>query len=181
MSGRYAWMRLPTGGFAADQRGVISVEFALAAVFLMTAMLNAADVGEYIYQSMQVENAAQMAVQTVLQTCTSTQLPATTACPGLSGRVASAVAATSLGTAITIDGGQITEAYYCTDSSYHLVQVGTIGSRPSTCATAGNAALVPGDYVVAAVSFSFKPLTSGASVATLLSTSIKRSAVMRIG
>lgn len=167
--------------FIRDRRGVVSVEFALAAVFIMAAMLNAADVGSYVYQSMQVENAAQMAVQTVLQTCTAMQLPATTTCSGLADRVTAAASSTSLGTSVTIDGGGATEAYYCADATLHLVQVGTIGSKPATCSVTGNAGVAPGDYVVVAVSFPFKATMSGAGVAALLTTPIRRSAIMRIG
>lgn len=170
-----------TRAFIGDRRGVVSVEFAFSAVFVMVAMLNAADVGTYVYQAMQVENAAQMAVQTVLQTCTAAQLPATTACNGLASRVTAAAASTSLGTSVTVAGGQLTEAYYCVDTTTHLVQVGTIGSKPATCSAAGNAAVAPGDYVVATVSFPFKAMLSGAGVAALLTTPIQRSAIMRIG
>lgn len=167
--------------FTNDCRGVVSVEFALSGVFLMTAMLNAADVGGYVYQSMQVENAAQMAVQTVLQSCTPAQLPATTTCPGIAARIALAAATTSLGSNVTIVGGAVTEAYYCVGTMTKLVQVGTIGSKPATCSAAGNAAIAPGDYVVVTVSFPFKPMMSNAGVAALLTTPIQRSATMRIG
>lgn len=167
--------------FMRDQRGVVSVEFALAGVFIMTAMLNAADVGTYVYQSMQVENAAQMAVQTALQSCSSTQIPVTTACSGFAGQVSTAIAGTSLGTSVTIDGGAATEAYYCVNTTGGLSQVGMVGSKPSTCSAVGNASATPGDYVVVAVSFPFKPMMAGAGVATLLTTPIKRSAIMRVG
>lgn len=167
--------------FFAEDRGVVSVEFALAAVLIITAMLNAADVGEYVYQSMQVENAAQMAVQTALQTCASTQLPATTMCSGLPGRIAAAAASTSLGVLVTIDGGAATEAYYCVDNSQRLLQVGTLGSKPPTCAATGNGGVTPGDYVVVSVSFAFKPILAGAGVASLLASPIRRSAIMRVG
>ncbi|MBC7496889.1 MAG: pilus assembly protein [Sphingomonadaceae bacterium] len=167
--------------FLDDRRGVVAVEFALASVMIMLATLNAADVGSYVYQTMQVENAAQMAVQTVLQTCPANQLPATTTCSGLSGRVGTAVGSTALGTAVTLDGGQVTESYLCADRTSKLVEVGTLGSKPATCAAAGNASVAPGDYVVAAVSFSFRPMMAGASVAALLTTPIRRSATMRVG
>jgi len=167
--------------FLSDRRGVIAVEFALAAVFIMAAMLNAADVGGYVYQSMQVENAAQMAVQTALKTCTSVQLPATTACPGLASRMTAAANSTSLGSTVTIEGGAATEAYYCVDSTARLVQVGTIGNKPATCSAVGNASVAPGDYVVVTVSFPFNAMMSGAGVAALLTTPIRRTAIMRLG
>ena len=164
-----------------DDRGVVSVEFALAAVVMMTAMLNAADVGGYVYQAMQVENAAQMAVQTALQTCTSAQVPATTLCNGLTNRVIASAGSTSLGNLVTVDGGQPTEAYYCANDAGRLIQVGTVPDKPTTCAAVGKSSVVPGDYDTVSVSYTFKPLMPGASVAALLTTPIRRSAIMRIG
>lgn len=167
--------------FRSDERGVVSVEFALSAVFLMTAMLNAADVGDYVYKSMQVENGAQMAAQTALQACTVSQVPVTTSCPGFAGKASTAVASTSLGASLTLDGGAVTEAYFCVDTTGKLTQVGTIGKAPATCSSVGNASAVPGVYVVAAVSYSFEPMLDGAGVAALLTSPIRRSAIMRVG
>lgn len=166
---------------ASDTRGVASIEFALAATLIITAALNAADVGSYVYHSMQVENAAQMAVQTAMQACTAIQLPVTTACPGFADSLAANVAATSLGAAVVIDDGQPVEAYFCVDAKNRLVQVGTIGSRPATCTAAGNAAAVPGDYISITVSYTYTPLVPGTGVAQLLETPIRRSAIMRVG
>lgn len=170
-----------TRSFFFDQRGVVSVEFALAAIFIVTAMLNAADVGEYVHQSMQVENAAQMGAQTALQTCAATQLPVMTACPGLSGRITSAVTSTSLGGNVTVDGGQAVEAYYCINAANTLVRVGTIGGKPATCAATGNPSVAPGDYVVVTVSFPYTALFPGAGAGAVLTTPIRRSAIMRLG
>lgn len=170
-----------TRRFRDDTRGVVAVEFAFAAVFMMTALLNAADLGGYVWQSMQVENAAQMGVQVALQSCTAAQIPVTTACSGFGGKVAAAIAATSLGTAITIDPGQPSEAYYCVDASNKLLLVGPLNSRPVSCAAAGKAFVAPGDYVVVAVSYIYKPIMPGAGVAAFLKTPIRRSAIMRVG
>lgn len=167
--------------FGSDTHGVVAVEFALAATFMMTAMLNAADVGGYVWQAMQVENAAQMGVQVALQSCTAAQLPVTTACSGFAAKVTTAVQATSLGTAIAVDGGQPTEGYYCVDGASKLIFVGALNNKPATCSAVGKSSVSPGDYVVVAVSYTFKPLMAGASVAAFLPTPIRRSAVMRVG
>ncbi len=167
--------------FFHDARGVVAVEFALAAVFMMTAMLNAADVGGYVWQAMQVENAAQMGVQVALQSCTAAQTPVTTACPGFGAKVTTAVAGTSLAAAITVDAGQPFEAWYCVDASNKLLLVGALNNKPANCAAAGKSFVMPGDYVVVAVSYTFKPLMAGAGVAAFLQTPIRRSAIMRVG
>ena len=163
-----------------DTRGVASVEFAIVAVFMMTAILNAADVAGYVYQAMEVENAAQMAAQTALQNCTVAQVPVTTACPGYAGIVATAVASTSLGSGITLTSGSPAEAYYCVDGGNRLVQVGTPGAKPANCGAVGASTVVPGDYVVITVTFTYVPIMAGASVVAFLQTPIVRSAVMRV-
>lgn len=162
-----------------DNRGVASVEFAIVSVFLMTSLLNAADVGGYVYQAMEVENAAQMAAQTALQNCTAAQVPVTTACPNFSSRIATAIGSTSLGSAIGLQGSPA-EAYYCVNASNVLVQVGTLASKPANCAAAGNAAVVPGDYVKITVTYTYVPIMAGASVVAFLQTPIVRSAMMRV-
>lgn len=166
--------------FAYDTRGVASVEFAIVAVFMMTTILNAADVGGYVYQAMEVENAAQMAAQTALQGCTAAQVPVTTNCPGFTNKITTAITSTSLGTAITLQSGSPAEAYYCVDASNTLVQVGTLGSKPATCAAVGNQSVAPGDYVVITVSYTYVPILAGANVIAFLQTPIVRSATMRV-
>ena len=163
-----------------DSRGVASVEFAIVSVFLMTSLLNAADVGGYVYQAMQVENAAQMAAQTALQNCTAAQVPVTTNCPNFTTKISTAIASTSLGTGITLQSGSPTEAYYCVNASNTLVQVGSLGNKPANCSAVGNAAVAPGDYVVIAVTYTYVPIMAGASVVAFLQTPIRRSAIMRV-
>ena len=165
---------------ARDSRGVASVEFALVAVFLMTAILNAADVGSYVYQAMEVENAAQMAAQTALQGCTVAQVPVTTNCPDFASKLATAIAATSLGTGVTLKSGSPAEAYYCVNGSNTLVLVGALGARPANCSAVGAATVAPGDYVIVTVTYSYVPIMTGASVVAFLQTPIVRSATMRV-
>jgi Flp pilus assembly protein TadG len=164
-----------------DRRGVVSVEFAVAGAFMMTATLNAIDVGGYIYQAMQVENAAQMAAQAALRACTTTELPVTTNCPAFGDAAAAAVASTTLGKRVVLASDMPVEAYYCVDGKARLQQVGTPGKKPSTCADAGDPAVPPGDYLAVSVSFDYKPLLKGAGVAALLETPIRRSALVRVG
>lgn len=168
------------GHMIRDTRGVAAVEFSIVSVFLMAAILNTADVGSYVYQAMEVENAAQMAAQTALQSCTVAQVPVTTNCPNLTTKIGAAIASTSLGTGIAFQTGSPTEAYYCVDASNSLIQVGTLGNKPANCSSAGNAAVAPGDYVIVAVTYSYVPIMAGASVAAFLQTPIRRSAVMRV-
>lgn len=163
-----------------DTRGVAAVEFAIVSVFLMMSILNAADVGGYVYQAMEVENAAQMAAQTALQNCTVAQVPVTTKCPNFNTNLATAIASTSLGTGVTVKSGSPTEAYYCVNASNTLVQVGALDNRPSNCSAVGTATVAPGDYVIITVTYTYVPIMAGASVVAFLQTPIVRSAVMRV-
>lgn len=166
--------------FARDDRGVAAVEFAIVAVFLMTAIINTVDVGAYVFEAMEVENAAQMAAQTALQNCTIAQVPVTTNCPNFASQVTTALTSTSLGTAVTLQAGSPTEAYYCVNASNTLVQVGTLATRPADCSTAGNATTTPGDFVVISVTYTYRPIMPGASVVAFLQTPIVRRAIMRV-
>lgn len=168
------------GAFARDTRGVVAVEFAIAAVFMMMALLNTVDVGSYVFQAMQVENAAQMAAQTALQNCTVAQVPVTLNCPNFTTKITTAITSTSLGNAITLQGGSATEAHYCVNASNTLVVVGTLAQKPANCSAVGNAAAIPGDYVVISVSYTYVPIMPGASVVALLQTPIVRRAIMRV-
>jgi len=163
-----------------DTRGVASVEFAIVAVFMMTAILNAADVGSYVYQAMEVENAAQMAAQAALQNCTAMQVPVTTACPDFSTKITTALTSTSLGTGVALKGGSPAEAYYCVDAGNTLVQVGTPGNKPANCVAVGAATVAPGDYLVVTATYTYVPIMPGASVVAFLQTPIVRRAIMRV-
>lgn len=166
--------------FARDTRGVAAVEFAIAAAFMMTALINTVDVGSYVYQAMQVENAAQMAAQTALQGCTVSQVPVTLNCPNFTTKITAAITSTSLGTAITLQSGSPTEGHYCVNASNTLVEVGTLANKPANCSAVGDAIAVPGDYVVIRVSYTYVPIMPRASVVALLQTPIVRRAIMRV-
>src|SRR5665811_1784665 len=78
-----------------DQRGTSAIEFSFFAGLLSLGMLNMTDVSIYLYQRMELENAAQMGVQAAWKTCDPNQLPATTNCPGLTSAITNAVQSTS--------------------------------------------------------------------------------------
>ena len=76
--------------FGADAHGLAGIEFALTGLFLVAGLLNAVDVGYYIYRRMEVENAADSRAEAALKTCAATNpndqspmLPATQNCSGL--------------------------------------------------------------------------------------------------
>jgi Flp pilus assembly protein TadG len=165
-----------------ETRASAAIEFAAVAGLLSVGLLNAVDMGYYMYRRMEVENAAQVGAQAAWKTCTQSLLPATQNCSGLNAAVTAAIQSTSLGAAVHMASGYPAEGYYCVNSSYALQSVGSLSSRPSDCAAAGNANASPGDYLQIRVSYSYTPLFPGISVmsATGIS-SITMTSWMRLG
>ena len=103
-----------------ETRATAAIEFAGTAALLSVGLLNAVDVGYYMYRRMEVENAAQVAAQAAWKTCTQSMLPATQNCPGLNTAITAAMHSTSLGTAVGLASGYPAEGYYCVSSSNAL-------------------------------------------------------------
>ncbi|MPZ34777.1 MAG: hypothetical protein GEV13_27970 [Rhodospirillales bacterium] len=168
------------GAWRRDCRGVAGVEFALIGGFLCLAVVNVADIGIYLYKRMNVENAALVGAMSALKACDANHLPATVNCPGLTAAVTAAIQSTSLGTAVTLSGGAVSEGYYCVNSSNSLQYVANVSSKPANCSAAGTPALQPADYVQVAVTFSYAPIFTGLSVASLFPTPITKTAMVRM-
>lgn len=172
--------------FGADRRGAAAAEFAIVLVLLVIPIANVTDLGIFVYQRMELENAAQVAVQTAWATCTSAvNLPATpnsyANCPALPAAVTTAVRSTSLGSAVTATS--TTEGYYCVNTTTNaLVAVGTFpGTKPADCSSVGSASDTVGDYIKITASYAYAPLFPAVSVVNLLGTPITRTAWMRLG
>jgi Flp pilus assembly protein TadG len=165
-----------------DVKGTSAIEFSFFAGLLSFALLNTADISIYVYKRMQVENAAQMAAQTIFKLCDPSKgyLPATTSCPGLNTAVTNAIQSTSLGSNVTLQSGSLTEAWYCVNSSGSLQYVSAVSSKPVDCTAAGMSTLQPGDYVQLTATFSYSPLFSGVTVASAFSTPVTKTTMMRL-
>lgn len=183
-----AWENLKALG--PDRRGVAAIEFALVGGFLSVALLNLVDVSIYIFQKMEVDNAAQAGAQAAWNLCGPTtgpnesyQLPATlnNNCPGLTAKVTAAVQSTSLGTNVTLQSGSPAEGFYCLNSSNALVYVSSVSSKPANCSSVGEASLQPADYIQIQTTFTYAPLFTGITVASLLTTPITSTALIRLG
>lgn len=176
--------RLPGGS---EDGGAAGVEFALWLIVLLGPLASVIDVSLYVHRRMQVEEAAQVAVQMVWETCDSAaKLPATdtTRCPLLNSptnRIAAAVQSTSLGNAVTL--GTVSEGYYCVNGSGALQLVATPPSTPpANCSSVGGSATAkPGDYVSVTVTYPYDPLFDGISLGAAMTTPIVRTATMRLG
>jgi Flp pilus assembly protein TadG len=173
--------------FGADGRGVVGIEFALISLTLTLGVLNAVDVGFFIYQRMQVEYAAEAGAQAAWKACNNLsgvqQLPATQNCAGLNTALTAAIQSTSLTNKVSLASGYPTEAYYCTNASDVLQNVGSVSNpAPADCSGAGTASASPGDYIQVQVTYAYTPLFSGLSVmSTIGITSITKTSWMRLG
>jgi Flp pilus assembly protein TadG len=165
-----------------DQHGTSAIEFSFFVGLLSLAALNVADISIYMYQRMELENAAEMGAQAVWKTCDPSQgyLPATTNCPGLTTAITQAMQSTSLGKKITLKSGSPTEGYYCVNSSGSLQYVSSVSAKPADCTAAGMPSLQPGDYIQVTASFAYSPLFADVTVAGKFATPITKTATIRL-
>ena len=175
MRNRRSWR-----SFRRDCRGVAAVEFSALSGFLSLAVVNVSDIGIYFYKRMQVENAALVGAMSALKACDASHLPATVNCPGLVAAVMAAIQSTSLGAAVTLNGGTVSEGYYCVNSSNDLQYMSSVASKPADCSAAGMAALQPADYLQVSVTYSYIPVFAGISVAGMFTTPMTKTAMVRM-
>lgn len=164
-----------------DSRGLAAIEFAMIASFLAISLLQVADLALYLFDELQVENAAEMGAQAVYANCTYQQLPVVNNCSGWSSKVTTAVQSTELGTHVTLVAGSPSEGYYCVNSSGALQFMNaTSSAKPADCTAAGVSTNNPGDWVKVRVTYTYAPMFTF-TVANLFSTTISETAFMRLG
>lgn len=166
--------------FRKDCRGMAAVEFSALAGFLSLAVVNVSDIGIYLYKRMQVENAALVGAMSALKACDASHLPATVNCPGLAAAVTAAIQSTSLGAAVTLSGGAVSEGYYCVNASNALQYVSSVANKPADCSAAGMAALQPADYLQVSVTYTYSPIFAGISVAGMFTTPMTKTTMVRM-
>ena len=173
--------------YVRERRGAAAVEFALTLGLFTIALPSVVDLGIYAYDTMQVQNSAQMGVQAAWASCNRVPVTDSSVCPNASSALTAAVAKTALGSAVTTTTSSVSEGYYCL-SSGALSQVGNLGTFASgndlasknsgvpTCSDGSG----PGEYIKATVSYAYTPVFANASVGSLLGTSIQSTAWMRL-
>jgi Flp pilus assembly protein TadG len=178
------WWRQKLRFLRRDTGAVAAIEFAAAAMLLVVGVLNAIDFGYYIYQRMEVENAAEVGAQAAWKTCydQSSMLPATENCPGLDAAITTATQSTSLGTAVSLAAGYPTEGYYCVNASGALQLVAAPPStEPANCSAVGNSSISPGDYIQVGVTYNYAPLFAISVMGASDIRSITMTSWMRLG
>lgn len=171
------------GRLGRDCRAAASAEFAMILPGIAFVLLNVVDLSIYIWSKMQVDLAAHEAVGYARAKCDSdAKLPAldnsgTKCAATLLADMQSAAQTTSLGSGVTI--ASTAEDFYCASAS------GDLGSPVSRTAadcsgTVAGSTSAPGVYIRTTASYAFSPVFPGASVASLLTTPITRTAWLRL-
>ncbi|MES2255436.1 MAG: TadE/TadG family type IV pilus assembly protein [Pseudomonadota bacterium] len=163
--------------YAKNPAGAAAAEFALVLTLLIVPLMNVFDIGVYVYQRMQLDNAAQVAVQTAWAQCAPAgDVPATVNnnCAGLAAAMTTALRSTPLGSGVTITS--TTESYCCPGAGTITCQGPVATTTPVNCSS-GQA---PGDYIFIATRYAYSPVYPSLSVASLLTTPITRTAWMRL-
>lgn len=151
--------------FRRDLRGAAAAEFAIWLFFLVPAILNIIDLGVYVFRRMQVDSAAQAAVQAAFTNCNiSAGSSSGSTCPNMSGAIARAIASTSLGSSVTQQS--INEGNYCADATNNVL---------NSCSTTG-----AGHYIYITVQYTNEPVFPGVTVASILPSTITRTAWTRL-
>jgi Flp pilus assembly protein TadG len=169
-----ATIRARVRHWLADEDGAAAAELGIFVLILAPIILNLVDMGSYAYQRMELENAAQAGAQAAWANCTSAPV---SACTNLSPAVAAAVQSTSLGSNVswTNSGTYASDAgYYCPDGANNAFVAATV----STTCTNTNA--LAGYYAKISVSFTFRPVFSAPTIASLFPNPITQTTWTRI-
>lgn len=144
----------------------------MIAGFLAFAVLNVADVSAFLFDKLQVNEATQVGAQAAWAACDLNHVPATTKCPNLNNAVTTAIQSTSLGNSVTLVNGSPSEGFYCVNSGGTLQYMADVSSPPNDCSGAGNGGVASADYVKVQATYTYTPIFGGASVASLLPSTI---------
>jgi Flp pilus assembly protein TadG len=153
--------RRTLGAFAKEQSGAAAVEMAIWLFILAVPMMNLIDVGLYVFQNMEVENAAQMAAQSAWAECGQQLQPASTKCPGFATALQRGAQSTTLTSSVSVSSS---EDQYCVNDDGEL----EAGCAPSAY------------YLVVQASYNYAPMFAPVSVASLFPSPISRTTWRRM-
>jgi Flp pilus assembly protein TadG len=156
--------------WAREERGAAAVEFTAWLLIVLWPLLNVVDLGLYVFQQMQVNNAGQAAVAQVFNNCGQTTVsPILTNCSSTkvtNGANAGAYS-TSLGTNVTV--------------AYKTECVGgALKSGGDPAVTACPSGMSTGDYIGVTVAYTYHPLFPNLTVTSILNSAMGKIAWMRM-
>ena len=156
--------------WAREERGAAAVEFTAWMVIILWPLLNVVDLGLYVYQKMQVNNAGQAAVAQVFNNCGQTTVsPILTNCSStkVTNGANSGAYSTTLGNSVTV--------------AYKTECVGgTLKTGGDPSVTACPSGMSTGDYIGVTVSYTYQPLFRNVTVTSILNSSMGSIAWMRM-
>ena len=167
--------------FAKDRKGLAAIEFAIIAGALCVSVLNVSDLAIYLFDDLQVKNAAEMGAQAAWAACDLNHVPVTIRCTGYMNAVANAVHSTSLASAVVLQAGSPQEGFYCVNSASALVYVADPYNPPNDCTAVGTPGNQPGDYLMVKTTYTYTSLFPGMSVVSALPATMTSTAWMRLG
>jgi Flp pilus assembly protein TadG len=186
-------MRIETQGARAVRRlrafgradlGAAAAEFAIVATLLVYMLVNVVDLGMYVYARMQVENAAQAAAEKVFVACeSSTTTDVTSKCSGVAGVITTAAQQTSLGTSVTAQIASTPgEGWYCSNGSGGMTRSSTAitAAQPNCLLTVLLNVSAAGDYLPITATYTYTPVFPGATVTSIIGTSISKTVWIRV-
>jgi len=151
--------------FARSTSGASAVEFALWLTAIAYPLASAVDFGFYLYQRMQVENAAQMAAVSAYGACTQAY-----AKPIFTNCSATGVTAVTAGAQSTSLGSSVTVA----DTTEYLDGARKTGTKTGPPSASG-------DYLGVTVNYTYTPILPRAAITSILGTTIARTYWIRMG
>jgi Flp pilus assembly protein TadG len=153
--------RRTLGAFAKEQSGAAAVEMAIWLFILVVPLMNIIDLGLYVFQNMEVENAAQMAAQSAWAECGQQLQPASTKCPGFATALQRGARSTTLASSISVGS---TEDEYCVNAD---------GDLEKSCTPSAY-------YLVVTTTYNYAPMFAPVSVASLFPSPIVRTTWRRM-
>jgi Flp pilus assembly protein TadG len=167
-----------------DRSGVAAMELALVAGTLTLAMVNAIEFGRYSYGRMELENAVQMASNAVYETCdTAAELPAHSNCADMSSKITTALQSTNLGNAVILaTSGGTSEGYYCITAAGSLNNIANynVATKPTSCPAGSLAGSTPALYIRINAQYTYLPIFSGGTIASLLPSTVVAGTITRL-
>jgi hypothetical protein len=156
--------------WAREERGAAAVEFVAWMVIVLWPLLNVCDLGLYVFQKMQVDNAGQAAVTQLFNNCGQTTVsPILANCSStkVANGLSSGVSSTSLGANVT--------APYKTECVG-----GALRSGGDPGVTACPSGMTTGDFIGVTVSYTYHPLFPNLTVTSIMPSAMGRTVWMRM-
>ncbi|MGA0604114.1 TadE/TadG family type IV pilus assembly protein [Caulobacter sp. KR2-114] len=173
--------------FLADRGGAAAAELALILGLLTIPLMSVVDLGVYAFERMQVQNAAQMAAQSLWSTCSTTAYwPVTKFCSTGQSNATLGAQQSSLGTDVTVSS--IVDGYYCMDTTGTPQAIGSTGTystpltltKPTSCGSGTWSSTAPAEYVTVTVAYTYKPAFGSVSVGSILNSAMSESSMVPI-